>query len=472
MSKNNYLLAAKLKVIYLWRNRRKEFLLVSILAIVYFGSWLTLVIISEQNRFQNEQFVPHSIGEGYDTIADNLLARSIFSQRTHEPYLSDEARTPIYPFFIAGIKYATGSFSAVPFFQILLVILSSLMIFILASEFMGGWYAFSSALIFGLEPSNIFFNMLLLTEGLFVFFIIAFIYFFTLPSIRTSLSPIIRYFFCGSLLGLATLTRPIAMFLVIVFSVFLIIHERVKKWSIVLIYLLLFCAGFFLTVLPWAVRNYKLSGVLSLSSISSHNLFEYNVAPFLARKNHKSFEETTATLREEAGINNENEQIFLKNSASLDRVSKSYLKENILSYSLYHLVKTIPFYVASSLEGVYYNVNKIVFHRQASEGLSVNLTDLLIKRDFMGFFRSFFMPVYVGVEIIFWALVLLAGIYGVVRKPNFMTVAFIVLVIYFGILTGPVSTARYRMPAVPFMIVLAIKGVFELRLVNKKERKI
>ena len=44
------------------------------------------------------------------------------------------------------------------------------------------------------------------------------------------------------------------------------------------------------------------------------------------------------------------------------------------------------------------------------------------------------------------------------RRREYATLLFGALILYFAILTGPVFEARYRMPAAPFMMILASVG--------------
>ena len=61
------------------------------------------------------------------------------------------------------------------------------------------------------------------------------------------------------------------------------------------------------------------------------------------------------------------------------------------------------------------------------------------------------------------ALAILLGIVGFVRGllgkvTKMPTVFFTVLILYFAVLTGPVANARYRIPVMPLLAILAGVG--------------
>ena len=82
----------------------------------------------------------------------------------------------------------------------------------------------------------------LLTETLFSFLLIFFVFFF-LTGRR-----LITLLLCGFFLGLATLTRPSLLYLPILLVIFILKSREYKKFWVIL--------AMVLTLLPWTIRNY------------------------------------------------------------------------------------------------------------------------------------------------------------------------------------------------------------------------
>ena len=71
------------------------------------------------------------------------------------------------------------------------------------------------------------------------------------------------------------------------------------------------------------------------------------------------------------------------------------------------------------------------------------------------------MPILpIALEMLFWLAAALAALVAVIlRRRDFTIVLFAVLVLYFAALTGPMSNSRYRIPAEPYLLILAAAGI-------------
>jgi 4-amino-4-deoxy-L-arabinose transferase-like glycosyltransferase len=120
----------------------------------------------------------------------------------------------------------------------------------------GAW----AAAICWLYPSFIFFNVLILTETLFTFLLVAFV----LLAVMLVQTP--RAFVaisCGAALGLAALTRsilwPVPLLLCPLLAIMIrtSVARRLAMPALVL-------AGYAIVVAPWAIRNTRLQGVVTI----------------------------------------------------------------------------------------------------------------------------------------------------------------------------------------------------------------
>ena len=145
----------------------------------------------------------------------------------------------------------------------------------------------------------------------------------------------------GTALGAATLVRPIAMFLPLVFAAFLVLQERrvltPKKLMIVIVALFV---GYGAIILPWAVRNRQGSGVWSLSSIGSFNFFHYNVPQWLSYRDNVSTETVRASLYAQTRGLNEADAKELRHSAEIMPIAMEKIRQDPFGYLRFHFSRT------------------------------------------------------------------------------------------------------------------------------------
>ena len=194
----------------------------------------------------------------YRPIAVNLLEGNGFSSDASAPYRPSEATAPVYPFFIAAVYAVFGrSVYALTLSQLFLDLATCLLVafvsFSLAPERLK-----SSAALWGLAIYSIF------AWPAFVW--VARVYAETLTIFFTTIAIALcalalrggsRYWVgAGFACGLAILTRPDSVLLLIAIILFLLIQlarERQRRFASSL---LPFCLAVGLTLVPWVVRNY------------------------------------------------------------------------------------------------------------------------------------------------------------------------------------------------------------------------
>ena len=101
-----------------------------------------------------------------------------------------------------------------------------------------------------------------------------------------------------------------------------------------------------------------------------------------------------------------------------------------------------------------------------------NFSDMLLRKDISGIARYFISPspnlVMLLIGSVPWILVsslwLFELLYVIVKRPSRFWFVCIAsgLIVYFALMTGPVTEHRYRMPAAPFMLLMATQGALTL----------
>lgn len=398
---------------------------------------------------------------GYVVLADHLLEKHVFTGSNHPPYFPETYRTPVYPLLLAIFKAFTGSYVFFPAVQFLFVVGSAFIILRAGERLFGRKVGLVSAFLFMFDPTTVFHTLVILSEISYVFFILLSLY-VLFPNFRSNDSRISlgAFYASGFILGFATLLRPVSMFLPIVFAIFYVCWQRRENsWKVVGLRTVIFLLGFCTLVFPWVVRNRLETGAWGLSSAPTFGLFFYAVPEFLSYKENTTPDVIRLRMAKDlpAGIAQGNFG-SLEYSGLLQNLSLKYLKGNIISYSEYHIVKTIPVFLSPGLRNVEVSLNDI-FGAKVFDFSTANMTNLLLHGKFAEFFGELKRSFLITAEMIFLFLVSICAIIAFARKRTRTAVFFFwIIILYFSLLTGPAAYARFRLPIAPFLFLLAVFG--------------
>jgi len=242
----------------------------SLLIFIFFVSILCSVIFLFS--FKNIGPSQHGIPGGdyireYEPIADNILqGKGITLNGRVYPGLS-----PGFPIFLSGIfvlSQLTGieKLDLIVVFNVILVALACCFLFLVAKEIFNKKIALISSFLWMTYPFNLWFVKNPNTEVPFIPLLYAGILFYILALKRKDLK---FAFLSGITLGLASLVRPIGIFLPFFLSSLLIIllflKVEFKKKTVFLAIILL--AGSLLAISPWVIYSYsKTGGFISFST--------------------------------------------------------------------------------------------------------------------------------------------------------------------------------------------------------------
>ena len=430
----------------------KDTILIFTCAFLYrFFLFLALVWWSGQAGF--EYPLLGSDAKGYWKLGHTIVAEN-------ELYTEDERflhtrRPPGYPLFLAAfqllpVEDRIAQYAA-SLTHMILAALSAVLLYRLLQRITSERTAKWATLFFALEPNSAYYSTLLLSDALSVFLFMAFAYIFlTKESYRA-------FFYAGIMLGLSMLVRPIIQFFPAIAILFLLYTKGIQRKTIVRS--AAFCIGTLLFVLPWMIHNNRVAGSFDISSSGPATYYRYVMPSFVAWRTGEPYDairEQFVAQFDAAGARHINAITFMQTE------TVRIISEAPLSYTLYHAIKTAPFFLGDGIREILQKT-EILQAKQpniSSELLHGNIKELMILIT-----QNTYLLLVVGGGI-FWGVVLLLAVVACWRafreNPATRTYAifFAAVIVYLALLTGPATSTRHRMPALPFITALAAMGFY------------
>jgi 4-amino-4-deoxy-L-arabinose transferase-like glycosyltransferase len=411
------------------------------------------------------QHVLQSDALGYHQLATTLLENQRFAYSSTG--LPDDLRTPIYPLFIAVI-YAL--FGHTPWIvltaQIILDTISCFLLLASLSRLFNRRVAIIAATLYAFDPFLILYSSTtLLSDTLFVFFLILAFWFFSLSRHTEILKKTILYYGLSSLsLGLATLTRPISQFIILLFVGFLILqYWKLPKIAITTSIVSLLIFG--LTLFPWLMRNYQTFGFFSLSTSDSYNLLVLDVVPMEMTSRQEDFSTVMTSLMAESekmmeadGLHSKDLNEFQKGQY-WRKLAIRYISADPAAFGKVYLLG-----IAHTLFNLdttnYANIFKL-----PAVGFEIraypNLFDLVKAYLEIKGPREIIIGGTIALYLLFTYLCTVTGLFVSWRKnydrPSLLLA--LLLAAYFIVITGPAGLARFKLPSIPFYFVFAGIGL-------------
>lgn len=264
----------------------------------------------------------------YYREALNLLTGNGFSIASEAPYYPGSYHTPVYPLFVAtllflrvpllGVVLVQQGIAAgicVLFYRTLLKITESRTIALIAGA------------IACVEPMSIYWSGLLMSDTVFAFFMVLSFYFLA------NKRPVATAFS----LGLAALTRPIALYFAPVFLVFVAYQTfaMTKNLRTAGLNTVLVAVLFAAVISPWFVRNYVVFDTWQFSSASWYNIYITNM---------RSFSHDYATVQPEVEqpdrLNTDFQRYNFDYLPAYKAAVLSQIKQNIPGYAVFEIKRT------------------------------------------------------------------------------------------------------------------------------------
>jgi 4-amino-4-deoxy-L-arabinose transferase-like glycosyltransferase len=194
----------------------------------------------------------------YVRLATSLLTGDGFAWGPGAP---TSLRPPLYPALLAAVwnVAGVGNLQIMRAAQIALAVATAYAVYRLAATVYDARVGRLAAVAVWLYPSLTLFNFLILTETLFTFLLISFVW--LTVSLVQAPRPGVAVL-CGLVLGLGALTRsvlwPVPMVLCPLMA--LLIHGRRERLAMPALVLL----GYMVVITPWSIRNTQLQGVVTV----------------------------------------------------------------------------------------------------------------------------------------------------------------------------------------------------------------
>lgn len=402
---------------------------------------------------------------GYVSIGMNLMRHSVFSSSQSSPFIPNLTRTPVYPFVLAIVFRVFGKQEiAVIVLQMLLSSLTASLTFLIADKLQFPTLAsLIASFLVALDPTSVLHAHVLLTETLFTTVLVTFIwvlvhYWHTRRVHWLLLSSVV--------LAIATLTRPISLFLgFVLLPLFFMnaVQNGKQKWiRTVLARGLLFIFVYSVLVFVWVYRNYHVSDMITVSTISKTNLLYYRAADVLSEAENTSLEAAREIIQTE--VEHVTAQEHLTPDEQADFEQKFALKI-FLQYP-FHTVMIIVKGIGRMLVGPGI-ATVCMFLDPANVSHKCSL-------GFWG--MSIFQQATIVGQLVILGILYFGGLIGVMylisQRRWWELYLLLITIIYFVLISaGPEAYSRFRIPIVPFLAILAGVG-YEAILARWQRRSI
>lgn len=322
---------------------QKEFWLVSLAIIAQ------SIVFIVTNFWGYRGFMWLADSESYLEIAKNFLAHKGFYVNIE--WGPQTFRTPLYPLFIAIFYKIIPEVWFVIFVQNILGVISVLLTYKIGKIIFNQKAAFLGSLFLIFESARLSLTNQLMSEALFVFFVLlAAIYF--LKFLRNDKNSYL--IISAAMTGLAALTRPIIQFfpfaVILFLAVFGITQKNLKKY---LSAALLFFTIFIVVISPWLIRNYIHFGKWQLSSEGGYQvyfIFGRNFVEYKANKEGKTIGQAPdEKIFERFSFNEKSSSNWVLEAT---RMAEPEYEEYFLQEGLKLISPDIPSYIALHLKRV------------------------------------------------------------------------------------------------------------------------
>jgi len=419
-----------------------------ILFLLGFGLSLAYAL-SAQTIYGESQFVSDYDARVYLREAYNIVNHGVFSTAAEAPFAPDNFRTPLYPLFIAFFLYFKMPILFVIIVQNFIAGLIAIVTYRIGLKiFELHSVGVIASLLFIFEPASKYWNSILMSDTLFAFLFLVSVYF--LINHRIYLSAI-----C---LGLATLTRPIGLYFIVIFLLAFSIYQflKARHYADVLKKIVLASVLFLLVLSPWLGRNKKEFGTFDISGAGLHNFYTVALSQFAAQQN--------------VSLSMPTEVVMVNNAYDYDPGNDAFYKENAYDIISQRPVQYARFYLVSVMKIFNDHDYDYMFHQLIDIHDPSNAI-LIITRSLVGIGKFIWIIVYALALAGFGFIV--ANRLDPIKKDWAFLILF--LIVYNSLLVGISGVywgGRLNMPILPLLFCVAAYGfigIYKLFCLHKKQ---
>ncbi len=404
----------------------------------------------ETEVLQNTILVSDSIG--YYSLANDFINNNFSFQSF------DGLRTPVYPIFVGFLLLICNQVWFVLIVQICISLISIVLIYKLCRIYFNATISFLAALLLTIDIHHSLYTVSLLTDSLFSTLLLYVVYLFVKFLKYNSK---IDLYLVAFLLGVVILTRPIALYMPLMF-VFFIVFSPKNDFKAKIKQSISFLAICFLVVLPWLVHIKTTQGYFKLTYISGPGII-YEILPFTEAyktgKNLDSIRNSFIDIAKYRGCDFTKNGNNFKNAEIIGNIASEYIKANPVSYAQRHILGVINMYCGVAIHQIalvlrFENISKKINNFGAKNIISQAINFFESKTS-LEIFVTFFIIIILFVNYFFS----LIGLFCLVRQRQIFGFLILALIIYFSALTGVIGMARYRLQFMPYINLLAAFGI-------------
>ncbi len=410
---------------------------------------LTLPALGDVTRFY---ITPDSFE--YEQLALNLIQGHGYSQAGAPPYPPDVRRTPVYPLLLAAVYAVAGQqpWAAVTV-NALLGVLACVLTAVAGTRLLGRDAGILAGMFLAVDLTSAAYSLTLMTETLFTVLLLLCL----LSVIRYMYRPDGRAAALAAVwCGIAILTRPIGLFLPFVLGPTLGVLPHALSRRTRALGACMFALLALAFPLGWTVRNYLVAGVAQPTSLIALNAYYHRAAFVEAQRRGARVEDVRQEFAKEAltgGSQAPSEQPA--DLAAMQRKALQVLLADPAGYLALHIRGVArllgperdlltQFRVGSPhAAGLPESVAEFVTAGSHAHTDTGSLALIVGTLQLLGFYAL----AVVGV---------VAGLRSSLEQRAILLLGIVAL--YFLAVSGPEAYARFRVPVMPFIVLLAAAG--------------
>lgn len=391
----------------------------------------------------------------FDSLQYHSLALSI---RDHFSFANDAFRTPGYPAFLAIIYTIFGAhpFAGI-FVNIFLNLFSIILIYKIGELLFSERVGFIAAVLFTLDLHHTIFIYYILTETIYTTIFLAGLYYY----IKGLKSNQLNYFFLvGIIYGISALVRPISQYYIAGIIVFTLLWYF-KEWKKGLKFAVLIAFSYFIAIAPWGMRNYIKYDHFALSNIKGYNFLFWNASYYESKRLGQPIDTINAQFKTELIKMGWRPDMnpFLKEKYDGELAGK-IIKAHFADYLKTHLIGTVKIHLSVGTQSLT-EVLHIPAKKFSEEEKYTNGVMALVKKFFTEkTIYEILLGLFVGLFLAFVYFFAVLGVWRLIKEKQILLLLFLLgSAGYFVLISGIISYARYRLPSMPFYILLASFGL-------------
>jgi len=401
-----------------------------------------------------------------------------FLNKTYDSSGHAIMRVPGYPFFVFLLRYLFDNLIFVIIFQNLIGIFTLFLSYNLF-KLISKKYSLHLTFLFSINLNVILYQNLILTEAIFITFFIILIYFFLKLIKKKNIKNLI---FFSLFVGITSLIRPQLYYIYpfIFLLIFVVLETSIyKKFGYFLIFFLI-SKSF---ILVWEYRNYKTYDSSFFVIAKEINLTGYYLPLFDQYEKKMNFiEAKKERIKDwnhylEKNLSNETKNLEDKISKLLikDKLAEKYFFTQLKDYKITTIfqgifVGTLKTLISPSFVEVSYwfKLKKVSF--SSTDGVSFvdQLINYLFELKNTNTVYLFLLIMSLIITFLLKITQLIGFIVFFKNKPK-SSMLFLIFIIFFLVLLGPIGAPRYRVPFEIFLTVYLLVGIKFLYYLNKKK---